>query len=905
MNMNRHCKTHILRRLPTILMIFFVWGALTVCSATLPINKDLESIFVQTGTIHIRGFVIDSINQKMINDATIICLDYKDSLLSHSISDVDGSFGIEIPIESFSILVTKIGYDPIDIYYQIIEGFHENFTVFLNPTSTYAGKNQLFKGNLAKYSLNDITLMNEKIALKIECTTENSTSISSGIGNLVDFCSVKEKDGFEWLKLPIISKNKISGFAGSFMSDKLPVKYTSVNVQSTSSDSSVVVTQGRSLDFPIDVFNTYSIYPNKDWIIAKTSLSNTSNDTVRCWIGDALNNDENGQTSLYPNAEASFQVVGYRDPFLRDYRPTQPWMGCFGTSNQVFGIFYDDDFGKGLDIAANTFRIISQKSIVIPPHGVFTFSRKLVAIYNAPDQSKILTISNLYKTITDPNRIETSISTTTSDFYSGKTNTAIIKLTNLSNTLSHEGVVVTIKPPLSIKTSVDSIVVPKILPGQTITVTFDLTPTEGIGNCNFKVETKSNAKYMSSALLRMFVPGKGWYTGEGHSHSYYSDGLGSIYANILEAKAKGLSFMHCTDHNTIAQLNGIRYAKPEKFLAITGSEVTTYSGHALSLFCDEFIPWKPLQQSTQIDAQQIIDNINKAKNGTALSVICHPYQFGYTWRWTDVVNVKGYEVYNWHSGFRSHETELAFNLWDKKLKEGKRVYGYGNSDAHIKELIGETRLCVQMNNFTENELYTSTKSGHFYSTNGPELRFSIDTVQMGDSLIVPSKSEVTISMTAYSCDGLDSVKLIKNGELLKAIAFTEKTRKNNTNIMDVASPGDYYRMEVIDKFDRLAFSNPIFIADSTMLLGSTYTKEETIDSQSGNAYLYPNPATDALTVYFGKTTSGILSIYDVNGVVRYRTSIENSNKHELNVSTLSKGIYQVQLNDLHLKLMVR
>lgn len=902
---NCNLKTRMSRVLPTTLIFLFIWGVLTVRAATSPVNKELQSIFIKAGTNILEGHIVDSISLKPINEVNIFCFDLKDSLLAQSVSDINGFFSIEIPAESYSIFATKIGLIPINIYKEVIEGF-DNFITGMNPTLTYAGKNLLFKGNLAKNTLKDITLMNEKIALKIECTNDNSTSPSSGIGNLVDFCSVQENDGFKWLKLPLISKNKISGFFGSFMSDKLPVNYTSVNVQSTSSDSSVVVTQGRSIDFPLDVFNTYSIYPKMDWINAKTTLSNTSNDTVSCWIGDALNNDENGQTTLYPNADASFQVVGYRDPFLREYRLAQPWMGCFGISNQIFGIFYDDDFGKDLDLSANTYRIISQKSIAIPPHETFTFSRKLVAIYNAPDRSKLFTIYDLYKKVTDPDRIETSISTTSTDFVCGKTNAAIIKLTNLSDTKSHEGIVVTIKPPLAIKTSVDSIVVPKILPGQIITLNFDLTPIEGKGNCYIKVETKTNVKYMSSTYLRMYVPGKGWYSGEGHSHSNYSDGLGSIYANIFEAKAKGLSFMHCTDHNTVLQKEGIQHAKPEKFLAITGSEVTTSSGHALSLFCDEYIPFNPHMESTQKDAQQIIDNINKAKKGTALSVICHPYQSSYNWKWPNVDNVKGYEVYNWYSGFRSTETTLAFNLWDKKLKEGKRIYGFGNSDAHIKELIGETQLCVQMNDLTEKELYTSTKSGHFYSTNGPELRFSIDTVQMGDSLIVPSNSTVTISMIAYSYEGLDSVKLIKNGALLKAIVFTEKTRKNKTDITDIASPGDYYRMEVIDKLDQLAFSNPIFIADSTSnLSNSTYTKNETIDSMSGNAYLFPNPATDAVTVYFGKTTSGILTIYDLKGVVRYRTSIENRKELKLDVRTLSKGIYQVQLNDLHLKLMVR
>lgn len=903
--MNREHKIRPSRGIPATLIFLFIWGVFFAHSATAPINQDVKPGLLQTQTDSLHGMVVDSINLNPIAEANVLCFDEHDSLLTRSVCDAEGLFALAIPKGSYSILVTKIGYLPQKSKTSFTDRGHEVVTVKLNPASTFAGTNQLFKGVLAKSSLNDITLMNKKIALKIENKHSKSDSIHSTVGSLVDFCSVNEADGFGWLNLPIISKKRITGFSGFLLSERLPVQFSTVNIQSTTSDSSVVFTQGKSTELPLDVFNSYSIYPDKDWISVRSTLSNTSNDTIRCWIGDALDNDESGQTTLYPNADASTEVIANRDIFLKDFQPARPWMGCFGSSNQVFGIFYEDEYGKDFDISANTYRIISQKSIVIPPHEKVSFNRKLAAISVAPEQSKNLVISKLYNIVSDPERIETSVATTDTLFLSGKTSTAKVTLKNLSNSLTHENVIVVIKPPFSISTSVDTILVRQILPKQSITLSFDFTPLEGTGNSNITLETKTDVKYMSSAILRLYIPGNGWYSGECHSHSNYSDGLNNIGTNINEAKLKGLSFMHCTDHNTVNQKYAIANVRIKKFLPITGSEVTTLAGHALALFCDEYIRWDSLKESTIKDAQEIIDNINKARGGRPISVICHPYQLGYAWKWTNVVNVKGYEVFNGFNTLRSFETALAFKLWDQKLKEGKRVYGFANSDAHFKEMIGKHRLYVQMDDLSEDELYKSTKAGHFFSSNGPELRFSIDSAQMGDSISLSSDKNVSISMSAYSSESLDSVKLIKNGNIFKAFTFTNGTRKKSIRIIDNASPGDYYRLEVIDKLDQIAFSNPIFIAKSKMLnVDNTLTKNNTLDNTT-NPYLYPNPATNAVTVNFCKTASGILSIVDMNGVVRYRTSIENKKELELDVRFLTKGMYVVQLNDLHLKLLVQ
>lgn len=160
-------------------------------------------------------------------------------------------------------------------------------------------------------------------------------------------------------------------------------------------------------------------------------------------------------------------------------------------------------------------------------------------------------------------------------------------------------------------------------------------------------------------------------------------------------------------------------------------------------------------------------------------------------------------------------------------------------------------------------------------------------------------------MTAFSCEGLDSVKLIKNGIVFKTHKYTTFVKKSNINVVDEVVAGDYYRMEVFAKQGQVAFSNPIFIRGNRLFVDSIRTKKETLVDNSTDAYLYPNPATNEVRVNFGKATSGILSIFDVNGVIQNRVLIDNKKEHLLDIHSLPKGIYQVQLNDLNLKLLVR
>ena len=77
--------------------------------------------------------------------------------------------------------------------------------------------------------------------------------------------------------------------------------------------------------------------------------------------------------------------------------------------------------------------------------------------------------------------------------------------------------------------------------------------------------------------------GAGWYGGDCHVHTNYSDGTGTVQQCIDSAYAKGMSFIYITDHNdTRAQFDTERFnaENQDDFIAIMGMEVDNNEGHA-------------------------------------------------------------------------------------------------------------------------------------------------------------------------------------------------------------------------------------------------------------------------------------------------------------------------------------
>jgi|AntAceMinimDraft_16_1070373.scaffolds.fasta_scaffold04606_3 photosystem II stability/assembly factor-like uncharacterized protein len=118
----------------------------------------------------------------------------------------------------------------------------------------------------------------------------------------------------------------------------------------------------------------------------------------------------------------------------------------------------------------------------------------------------------------------------------------------------------------------------------------------------------------------------------------------------------------------------------------------------------------------------------------------------------------------------------------------------------------------------------------------------------------------------------------------------------NTQYSDVSAPSGYvyYQVEVMSpnlcdpsksynsSLSNIATNNPNAINDS-------YANET-------NIYIYPNPASDAITLNINNANNGdwILNIYNVMSLL-IKTEVLKPNQHELDISNLYNGIYILEI----------
>lgn len=199
------------------------------------------------------------------------------------------------------------------------------------------------------------------------------------------------------------------------------------------------------------------------------------------------------------------------------------------------------------------------------------------------------------------------------------------------------------------------------------------------------------------------------YAGNLHMHTRYSDGSGS-HAEIAQAALRaGLDFVIVTDHNVhVSGIEGYYYGDSpgQKVLLLVGEEIhdprrDPQVNHMLVYGADaELSPYAP-------NPEALLGEINAR---SASSYLAHPIEraallFGEAalpWVTWNIEGYTGIELWNYMSEFKSYlsgkstAVRAALNpddfisgpfpetlaLWDKLLREGKRVKVIGGADAH-------------------------------------------------------------------------------------------------------------------------------------------------------------------------------------------------------------------------------
>jgi hypothetical protein len=244
----------------------------------------------------------------------------------------------------------------------------------------------------------------------------------------------------------------------------------------------------------------------------------------------------------------------------------------------------------------------------------------------------------------------------------------------------------------------------------------------------------------------------GWYKGDFHCHSVYSDGDSQPEEVIAKAKALGFDFLALTDHNVLSHQAALLHQETDLIL-IPGYEVTTYKGH-WNIWGDK--GWIDFRVHTR---EQMESAVEEAIRRGYLVSCNHPRGNSAGWQF-EGIHTHCLEIWNrpWPYG-----NSGALALWEERLKEGQSWVAVGGSDSHFHKRAHEAQL-GQPTTYVHCEeapsaqrLLDNLRAGHAFITeaaDGPQLYFGSGDQIMGDTVTRPADGPLDVWVRAVDAEGI-------------------------------------------------------------------------------------------------------------------------------------------------------
>ncbi|SFT04841.1 CehA/McbA family metallohydrolase [Paenibacillus sp. BC26] len=745
----------------------------------------------------VSGTMTDTTTGNGIKGVTLVAKNINAQVAGTVTTDSAGKYELYLPANTYTLTASRPGYEAKSSSVEITSDSTIQYPMdyAMKPISVSAGTGVHLLGSMSEGSMDDIVLQNSKVAMAIAKTTVDS-QLKNSVGRPLDFTVQGMEDDLDWINLPYLRKGAMPT---TNPWDVETVTSTSVDVGSVTPDEASVKVKGTYSEVPgIEVETTYSVKAGKQWIDAETVFKNTTDTDLTAFAGDALDHDGPGTISYVPG-------VGQL-PTLDTYTPSSPWFAQYGTSGQEYGIIYDSSF-SGFTVFGNNTYVISEKQITVPAGGEFRMLRHLVAVGTEGLVDKSTAMNNVYDDlISEQTGIRMDLATDKNNLETGDTFKATLTVTNESEQ-SVSGLAVNLKLPANLTTTdVLAQPIPDIPAHGAQSVSWNLSASSG-GHGNLEVDIDKDGAAYTVKTEQVFVNGPGWYAGDNHTHSRYSDGSGSINDNATVARNKGLDFLTATDHNSIKQKDDVLKENRPDFVELLGEEVTTGTGHSLAYDISSLINWAQ-------PAQSYIDETRANNDGQGMHFIAHPYYPGLEWEDWSVKNYNGIEVWNGFYPPKHTVNAQAFAKWDELNKQGRHIIGLANSDAHNPGKVGDPHIKAYMDKLSKEDVYKAIRSGMLYGTNGDiDLAITVNGKPIGSDVTVdPAGGEATITLSGSAPGGLTTARLIKNGTVVQEFKSLTGTSWTQT-VQDNAVPGDFYRMELEGTGGKFAFSNPIWVTD--------------------------------------------------------------------------------------------
>ena len=288
-------------------------------------------------------------------------------------------------------------------------------------------------------------------------------------------------------------------------------------------------------------------------------------------------------------------------------------------------------------------------------------------------------------------------------------------------------------------------------------------------------------------------PGK-FFKGNLHTHSNISDGKLSPEEVCLRYKEKNYDFICLSDHflpKYDFPVTDTRAFRSKDFTTILGAEVhlpSTMIGEKWHILANGL----PLDFEPPQNHERAPELAARCAAAGAFVTIVHPEWYGVGVE--DALTIQSahaIEVYNHTSELRAARG-FGWGLLDQLLSRGHHLNALATDDAHfeIDDAFGGW-VMVKADERDPDALLAALKSGHYYSSQGPEIydiRFEADEV-------------------VVDCSPAYGVYLLGKGSR----AVQSENRGQTTARLDASRMGKagVMRVTVVDEQGRAAWSNPM------------------------------------------------------------------------------------------------
>jgi hypothetical protein len=311
------------------------------------------------------------------------------------------------------------------------------------------------------------------------------------------------------------------------------------------------------------------------------------------------------------------------------------------------------------------------------------------------------------------------------------------------------------------------------------------------------------------------VSGARWFRGDLHLHTVHSDGERDPEELAAAARAGGLDFIVSTEHNTNAANRVWPACRTSGLLVIPGEEVTTRHGHwlAVGLSPHAWVDWRygPSDGVFPRFAAQVRDQ-------GGLVVAAHPsvplpgsaWEFGFD-------HVDALEVWN---GRWNLDDELSLRIWQRLLRQGRRIVAVGGSDSHAHhQQVGSPQTVVHADGLLTPALVDGLRCGRSYLARSCDVALDLTASSdagvagLGQTLHVPPDESATVTAVVSGAPKTSVVLVTAAGRVRQATVGPSARLQWE---LDAAS-ARFVRLEVWEAQRRplgamVALTNPVWFA---------------------------------------------------------------------------------------------